>query len=231
MKRRYKLLIIILLGILITIIINNIQIKNKSSLVSLGDGLSIGMTPYNVAGTSFNDYLKDKLNIDIYNNEFSYSNQTIHELNEHLSNNTRGKYTKTPINQTIDKASIITLAIGIDELASKSLTEEISLDIINTYIKEINTFLSTIRNYYDKPIIVIGLYPANNLSKKDAIEINSRLKVLCGKHNASFLDIISLSLHEEYYLKKSSYYMNYKAHEHISEDIYLMYKKTINTYD
>ena len=225
MKRRYKLLIIILLGIILTIFINSMHVTSKPSLVSLGDGLSIGMTPYNVVGTSFNDYLKDKLKIDAYNTEFSYSNQTIHELNEHITNNSVGKISKTPIKQTIAKASIITLAIGIDEFASKSLTEEISLDLIDTYLFEINTFLSSIREFYDKDILVLGLYPANNFSKKDAIEVNSKLKTLCGKHNAFFLDIIALSLHEEYYLQETSYYINYKAHKEISKELYLYIKK------
>ena len=58
-KRRYKLLFIILLGIILAIIINTTSIKSKTDLVSLGDSLSIGMTPYNVAGTRFNDYLKN----------------------------------------------------------------------------------------------------------------------------------------------------------------------------
>ena len=225
MKRRYKLLIIILLGIILTIFINSMHVTSKSSLTAFGDGLSIGMTPYNVVGTSFNDYLKDKLKIDIYNIEFSYSNQTIHELNEHLSKNTLGKVSKTPIKQIIAKSNIITLAIGIDEFASKSLTEEISLDLIDEYLFEVNNFLSSIREFYDKDILVIGLYSANNFSKKDAIEVNSKLKTLCGKHNAFFLDILGLSLHEEYYLEESSYYMNYKAHKEISKELYLYIKK------
>ena len=207
MKRRYKLLIIILLGIILTIFINSMHVTSKSSLTAFGDGLSIGMTPYNVAGTSFNDYLKDKLKIDTYNIEFSYSNQTIHELNEHLSKNTLGTISKTPIKQIIAKSSIITLAIAIDE-----------------YLFEANNFLSSIREFYDKDILVIGLYSANNFSKKDAIEVNSKLKILCGKHNAFFLDILGLSLHEEYYLEDSSYYMNYKAHKEISKELYLYVK-------
>ena len=75
MKRRYKLLLIISVGALATILINFVTFKNKISLVSLGDGFSLGMTPYNVAGPSFNDYLKENLEsqkkLDSYNNEFS----------------------------------------------------------------------------------------------------------------------------------------------------------------
>lgn len=224
MKRRYKLGIIILLGIVITIFINNLDKQSKDSLVALGDGLSIGMTSYNVVGTSFNDYLIDKLKIDNYNIEFSYVNETIHELNEHITNNTQGKYSKIPIKQLIDKASIITIAIGLDELASKSLTEEITLDIIDNYIKEVDILLSSIRSFYDNNIIVIGLYPAYNLLKKDVIDINFKLKTICGKYNTSFLDILPYYLHKEYFNKESSYYMNYLAHQQMANEIYTYIK-------
>ena len=229
MKRRYKLLLIILIGTILTIFINSLRVTSKTTFTSLGDGLSIGMTPYNVAGTSFNDYLKEKLeknnDLESYNNEFSYVHQTIHELNEHLNNNDYGKKTRTPIKQIIAKSDLLTLAIGIDEFASKSQVEEITSEIINNYIADINIFLKNIREFYDKQIIVIGVYPALQFSKKDAIEVNSKIKVLCGKYNTQFLDIIATSLHEEYYLEKSSYYMNYLAHKDISKTLYLMYKK------
>lgn len=229
MKRRYKLLLIILIGTILTIFINSLRVTSKTTFTSLGDGFSIGMTPYNVAGTSFNDYLKEKLeeknDLESYNNEFSYVHQTIHELNEHLNNNDYGKNTRTPIKQIIAKSDLLTLAIGIDEFASKSQVEEITSEIINNYIADMNIFLKNIREFYDKQIIVIGVYPALQFSKKDAIEVNSKIKVLCGKYNTQFLDIIATSLHEEYYLEKSSYYMNYQAHKDISKTLYLMYKK------
>ena len=59
LKRRYKLLLIILIGGAITFLINTTSVKSKIDLVSIGDGLSLGMTPYNVAGNSFNDYIKE----------------------------------------------------------------------------------------------------------------------------------------------------------------------------
>ena len=230
MKRRYKLLLIILIGTILTIFINSLRVTSKTTFTSLGDGFSIGMTPYNVAGTSFNDYLKEKLekkdDLESYNNEFSYVHQTIHELNEHLNNNDYGKTTRTPIKQIIAKSELLTLAIGVDEFASKSQVEEITSEIINNYIADMNIFLKNIREFYDKQIIVIGVYPALQFSKKDAIEVNSKIKVLCGKYNTQFLDIIATSLHEEYYLEKSSYYMNYQAHKDISKTLYLMYKKS-----
>lgn len=220
MKRRYKLLLIIVSGIIITIIINSITLKNKITLVSLGDGFSLGMTPYNVAGSSFNDYLKEILDennkLDEYNNEFSQAHLKIHELNEILEDNTLGKFTRIPIKQTIAKAEILTISIGLDELADASLEGNITIDIIENYLKEYNNLLETIRNFYDKKIIIIGLYPAYNFDRNDAIEVNNSLKKLAGEFNSQFLDILPFYLNNEYFLDKTSYYMNYKAHEKIA---------------
>lgn len=228
MKRRYKLLLIIIIGATLTIIINSLRVTSKTNLTSIGDGFSIGMTPYNVAGTSFNDYLNEKLenkkDLGTYNYEFSYVHQTIHELNEHLEENTLGKTTRIPIKQTIAKTDILTIAIGIDEFVSLSLVDNISEEMITKYLKEIDLFLLSIREFYEKDIILIGVYPTNTFSKKDAIEINSKLKTICGKYNTSFIDVLALSLNEKYYLQKDSYYMNYLAHQEIAKMIYAIIK-------
>lgn len=229
MKRRYKLLLIILAGVIATVIINSCRVMPKTSITSLGDSLSLGMTPYNVAGTSFNDYLKERLEginkLDSFNNEFSINHLRIHELNDYLKENVIGKYTRVPIKQTLAKSELITLAIGIDEFASNSISEDITSEIIDNYISEVNKFLKNLREFYDGKIVIIGLYPAYNFNKKDAVEVNSKLQVLCGKYSASFLDILALSLNPEYYLEKNSYYLNYKAHSEIAKMLYVMYKK------
>ena len=178
------------------------------------------MTPYNVAGSSFNDYLKEILDennkLDEYNNEFSQAHLKIHELNEILEDNTLGKFTRIPIKQTIAKAEILTISIGLDELADASLEGNITIDILENYLKEYNNLLETIRNFYDKKIIIIGLYPAYNFDRNDAIEVNNSLKKLAGEFNSQFLDILPFYLNNEYFLDKTSYYMNYKAHEKIA---------------
>ena len=57
MKRRYKLLLIIVIGSVLAIVIYFQVHSSKLNLVAIGDGFSLGMTPYNVVGISFNDYL------------------------------------------------------------------------------------------------------------------------------------------------------------------------------
>lgn len=228
MKRRYKLLLIIVAGIILTIFINSTNVISKTRLVALGDGFSLGMTPYKVAGTSFNDYLKENLensnNLENYNYEFSIAHQTIYELLNNLEKNTLGKTSRIPIKQTIAKADLITIAIGVDEFADKSLVEDITPDIIDKYLEDMNKLLTEIRKFYDKKIIMIGLYEAYNFKKRDVIEINDKLKRICGKYNVIFFDCLGLSLNKEYYLDDTSYYLNYKAHKLIAKEIYRIYK-------
>lgn len=224
MKRRYKLLIIVIIGIILTILINSLRVTTKVSLTSLGDGVSLGFTPYNVSGTSFNDYLKENLesknNISYYNNDFSYRHQSVYELNLHLTNNdTLGSI---PLKQIIAKSNIITIAIGEDYFAEKSLVEEVSGEMISEYLNDYELLLKNIREFYDKDIIVIGLYPGYNFEKKDAIEVNSKLKTICGKYDTYFLDILALALNKDYYLDNNSYYFNYIAHKEISKMIYVI---------
>lgn len=226
MKRRYKLLLIIIIGSVITILINFWTFKNKINLVALGDGLSEGMTSYNVAGPSFNDYLKEELEskklLGTYNNEFSKTHLTINELNEYLEDNVLGKFTREPIKQTIAKADIITLSIGLDEFADYSLQNNLNHVLFEEYLNEITIFLQAIREFYDKKIIIIGLYPAYKFEQKEAYEVNDSLRKIAGIYNCQFLDILPYYLNNSYYLDKTSYYLNYKAHKQVANELSTM---------
>ena len=54
-----KILLIAMLGTILSFVIYFYTKSDKITLVTLGDGLSMGMTPYNIEGYSFNDYLKE----------------------------------------------------------------------------------------------------------------------------------------------------------------------------
>lgn len=224
MKRRYKLIGIILIGSLLAVFINTTTFNNKVDLVAIGDSLSSGATPYNVVGNSFNDYIKEYLEsakkIKSYNNEFSYEHLSIKELNEYMQINKYGKYTSLPIKQIIAKADIVTLAIGEDEFIDLSLRKNINTDTINEYLNKLDQFLNSIREFYDKKVIIIGLYPYYEFNKSDVIEVNSAIAKISGKYNAQFVDILPFSLNEEYFFNNTSYYFNYKGHKEISKLIY-----------
>ena len=221
MKRRYKLLIIIFIGCFFTIIIHNKRENNKVTLVAMGDSLSIGMTPYGIIGTSFTDYLKEYLvsigKLNMYNYDYSQDHLLIDNLIDNIKDNNIKEF--LPIQQIIAKSDILTIAIGIDEMVDISYRKDIDNEDITVFIQKYDELLYNIRKYTNSKIIVIGLYPANNISKNTIIDINKRLKVICGKYNVNFIDILPFTINKDYYFNNSSYYLNYRIHKVISKII------------
>lgn len=219
MKRRYKLLLIILFGVIFTILINSTTIENKITLVSIGDGVSLGMTAYEMFGYSYNDYLEEHLTsknmLQSYNNEFSIEHLTIEELYDILEDNKYGKKTKIPIKQTLAKAEIITLCIGMDEFVDLSIKNKLNEERIEKNLKYYSEVLKNIRLFYDKKIIIVGLYPVYNLDKNTIYDINQKIQSIASTNKAKFLDIMAISMNPEYYVNDISYYMNYKGHKAI----------------
>ena len=78
-----KIILITLIGTIISFIIYFYTQNNDITIVSLGDGVSTGMTPYLIEGYSYNDYLKDdyktKHELKAYY-EYGSPNMTIKEL-------------------------------------------------------------------------------------------------------------------------------------------------------
>lgn len=228
MKRRYKLLLIVTIGVIITLIINSITTEYKFSLVSLGDGVSLGMTGYDVVGTSYNDYVKEHIEnrnyLKNYNNEYSIQHLTIEELYNHLEKNRTGSKSKTPFKQVLAHADLITINIGMDEFIDLAIKNKIDEKHIKEYLYYYEKFITNIRSFYENDIIIISLYPAYNFDKNTVYELNQSLATIAGNNNADFLDITALSLNQDYYANKVSYYMNYKAHQIISKELINMYK-------
>lgn len=219
MKRRYQLLIIILIGIALTILINSAVIENKITYVAIGDGVSLGMTAYNVVGYSYNDYLVERLDnknkLQSFNNEYSIQHLTISELNELFEDNALGSKTKIPIKQTIAKGDLLVINIGMDEFIDLSIKNKIDNKRIDKFLEEYELFIKNIRLFYDKDIIIISLYPAYNFNKNLVYEINNGLQRIAVENKTKYLDITAISLNQSYYVDDSSYYMNYQGHKAI----------------
>ena len=129
-----KIIIITILGALLSIMIYFYTRNDEIIIVSLGDGLSLGMTPYNIEGYSFNGYLQEdykkthKLKKYIY--EFAGANKTIKELIYEIKENKTIsiKNENIEIQRAINEADILTIAIGLDELANKKITNQIKTE-------------------------------------------------------------------------------------------------------
>lgn len=218
-----KLLIICILGIMAIVAIYYITINNKVKLLTLGDGLASGMTAYNVNGYSYADYLKDYYKKDnhlqSYNNIFAEINITSKSLLESLNNNITGTLNEKEITiqQAISSSNVIVLAIGLDELANKSLDKKITNQDLNEYYSNLKNILKKIRKINHEKVIVLGIYKAFNLT--NAEEINNNIKDISKKYNCDFIDISKVINNENYYFNDTSYYINYKGHKKISEEL------------
>lgn len=226
MRRLYKLILIILLCTILTFIIYKTTKINDVNILALGDATSSGENAYNIDGYSFNDYLKDYYesnnNLKNYNHDFSKKNYKLETLINDIKDNKR--VDKLYLKQLIHNADIITIAIGMDEIAKYTLADKLTKDDIDYYISEYDDLIYMLRDLNDKEIVIISLYKALNFEDSNVIMINSSLKNIADKYQAHFINISDLAKNKDYYLRDDSFYLNYKA----QQEIYEMILCTIN---
>lgn len=214
-----KILLTVIVAAFLTFFIYKHVYHERMNIVTLGDGISTGETAYDVTGYSFNDYLRDYYEetgtVEEYIKEFSIKGETTETLKTKISNNYTLESTNTKIQQAIAEAKILTIAIGMDELNQKNLKSK----QIDQYIENMDKILTVIRIYNNKDIFLISLYPTTVLNKEKVQEINQKLKELSTKHRVTYIDIENITENKEYFFDSNSYYLNYKGHRYISEQI------------
>lgn len=220
---KYKILIILLIGTILTSTIYFNSEKNEINLLALGDGISTGMTSYHVEGYDFNDYLTEYLNeskkLDKYYKFFNETDETLNTLITKIDNNVNNIEQKIKIKQAIKKADIITLAIGMDELNNYASKNNLGSTKINGFLKKYNELLKKIRNLNDKKIFVIGLYNSNKINISKIEKINIELENITKKYNCEFIDIENITEYKEFFTLNNNYYLNYKGQKYIYEII------------
>ena len=217
-----KILLLAIFGTIFSFIIYYYTKNDDLTICALGDGLSSGMTAYNIEGYSFNDYLKEdikKLHKLKNYYEYAYANLTIKELIYQIKANDKILYknTQVELQHAINEADILTIAIGLDELANTKITSQERKEFLNDF-KEL---LNIIKNLNNKKVIVLGIY---NTPKHDLLstnKINAIIRDLSLSNKFIFIDIAS-DIKKEHFLNNNSYYINYEAHK-------IIYAKIKNT--
>ena len=215
-----KIIIITLFGSILSIIIYFYTRKEEINIVSLGDGISIGMTPYNIEGYSYNDYLKNTYdNIHKLNKyyEFGSFGKTARELiYEIKENKTKSfKEDKIEIQRAINEADILTISIGMDELSEDKITKQMILE----YEDDIKELFSMINMLNNKEVFIIGLYTIKKEELASIERLNAILREEAMNNNFIFIDITNIVNKKEYYLDSKSYYINYQGHLAIYNEI------------
>lgn len=212
-----------MIGMISTFLIYKTNKKDEIYFVSLGDGLASGMTAYNIDGYNYNDYIRDDLEkkhkLEKYIHEFASANQTIENLITSIENNYKKEEIDLTIQQALAKAKIITIGIGIDELANASLHQHLSSKEKEDYIKDMTKLLQIIRIFNDKKIYLLGIYKAYNLKEEEVNEINQSLKQIANRFQVIFINISDIANNPDYFLLNNSYYLNYKGHKEIANRI------------
>ena len=212
-----KIILTILVGIFLAFFIYKITYHEEVNIVALGDGLSLGLTAYNVKGYSYNDYLKDYYEANAllkeYNTSFTNVDETSKNLLYKLSNNESvGNLT---IQHVINEAKIITISLGMDELNNLKVLKSSN---VNDYLTNFEKIIKMIRNLNKNcSIILTSLYETSKLSKDYVIKINNELQNYANKYNLKFIDITDVVLHQDFYMLPNNYYLNYKGHQYIYE--------------
>lgn len=223
MRRKYKLIIIILISAILAYLIYFFNKEYKINFVAIGDGISSGETAYNIDGISYNDYIKEyfenKHILKNYNNSYSYKNYKLEDVLEDLKSNIIEEDDDLNMQQIIHKADLITLNIGEEELVKLSITHDLNKEYIDKFINDYDSLMYLLKDISEAKIIIIGFYENNYLDKSNVIILNSELANIAIKYDSIFINISDLMLNKEYYLNNKDYYFNYKGHKSIAEMI------------
>lgn len=223
MRRKYKLLLIIIVSIIFAYLIYLLNKEDKINITSFGDGVSSGETAYHIDGISYNDYIKEYYEsrqlLKDYNKDYSKINYKINDFLNDIENNHYNKTKDTFIDQIIYKSDIITMCFGEDELTKLSMTNDLTEENIKRFLSSYDKTLDKMKKLTQAQIVVIGLYENDFLDKKNVIIINAELANIVNKYNNIFINIADLMLNEEYFLNKNSYYFSYLGHETLSKII------------
>ncbi len=230
---KYKILLILVIGTIITTGIYFNLDHSKKNLLALGDGISLGMTPYQVEGYDFNDYLVDYLQkenkLNHYFRYFNETDETATSLNNKIDNNISNRENQKRIKQAIKQADIITIALGMDELNNYASKNYLGSTKIRGFLNKYEEVLAKIRKLNDKYIYVIGLYDTNQINSTKITKINNELKRICQKNKIYFIDISDIKNNSEYFPLTNSYYFNYRGHQEIFQKIKEKLEKAVFT--
>lgn len=215
-----KIVLITLLGVILSVIIYMCTRKEEINIVSLGDGLALGMTPYNIEGYSYNDYLKEEYSsLHKLNKYYDFSSfgktvkELIYEIKENKTKQVNSE--EIEIQRAINEANILTIAIGMDELSEDKITKQILLD----YQDDIEQLLSMIKLLNHNKVIVLGLYTIKKEEILSVAKLNAIIRDAAISNGFIYIDISNIVNNQEFYLDNKSYYINYLGHKAIYEKI------------
>lgn len=221
MNRVIKLLTLIVLSLSVYFIYQQTK-ESNIKILSLGDGLSLGINSSGSKDYGYLNYYKDYL---------SSSNRQVSIINKYASKDSSIKELKEKISTTPElrrelmESHILFLTIGYNDLLYKlSMENQVRIPHFNKIIesieKEYDELLEEIRKYYKNEIIVIGYYKTHNEDYYQNIGIRKLNMYLKNNKNIKYIDTYYLLTNkEEYFPNPNSYYPNSLGYKKIADKI------------
>lgn len=247
---KYKKSIFMLLVLVGIFLIYKLNTNNKINYLALGDSFAAGQNPYGEIGYGYTDYIKDYLKkeniLNNYTKEFTYSEDRINDLTNKIRKNEKVKIQNkdVSIQNAIEKADIITISIGANDLFEKTGLKDMSYNLENIdkfyeYLddmkKDLDELLKLIRKYNNNQIILIGTYnPLSTISSKYTrelepifLKINEIYSNISKNNNCEYIDIYEIfKENPEYLPNPTDIHPNIEGYEVISSQIINILKKS-----
>ena len=200
---------------------------NKIYYLSMGDGLSLGVTPYGGVDYGYSDYVKDFLEEqELLETFVNYSKNNcrttdlINDINNNVSVNDK------TLQNVLIKADLITLSIGNSELLTNlELNNDFGINDLSNrfdnYIKDLDALLTLLRKYSKERIVLLGFYdPTNSPTLKPVFtNLNTQIKNLCSKYDIIYIDTYNLFLDKNYIINQNNFYPSKEGYSVIGNKI------------
>ena len=217
MNKYIKILVIFLFASLGVFLMYNKLNKKEINILSIGDDLSLGRTPFNTYGKSYNYYFSRSINAN-YNDAASYINLTYEELYKKTYYDTEiysnGEFIN--IKNAIREANAIIITASNNKSFKKcSKNNRIFIEYLENNFEYITKIIDQISNISTSQIII--LTPYCSLYNK---EINDYIEKYYVYKNAIFINIYK-GIHLKSYYVPNSYnpYPSLEGYNYIYNEI------------
>jgi len=217
MNKLLKIFVIFSFAIVSVILIYNRFNTVENEVLSIGDSLSMGKTPFNSYDKSYNYYLSRSIN-SYYNDSISYNNLTYAELyrkiyyDETVYN--KGEFVN--IKNAIGKADIIIMTANNNITFKKcEKNNRIFIEYLDETFNTITKIVDQIKNIRDIKIIILTPYCYTYNE-----EINKYIDNYYVYNNVVFINLYKL-IHKKYYYVPNKYnpYPSLEGYNYIYNEI------------
>lgn len=219
--------ILLLVILIITFIISTSFTNDKLSYITIGDGLSKGINYNNYQTIGYSDYIADYLKknnkLNNYSKDFTNENNRITDIINEINNNT--SINNITIQETIKKADILTISVGMNEIIYKyndKINSGYMYEYIDDLINDLEILLNKITKLNKNKIFLLSLYnPKENKELDKYIKYtNNKIINLLNNYNITYIDTYKIFNNNKHLIyNKNNYYPNQDGYKLIAKEI------------